>query len=653
MLFVTGGLRAMKHALRDSSGAVLVVVAVAFPALIGFTGLVVDVGNWFEHKRHLQMQADAGALAGAGEFRFPCDSTVDAAVKDMATSYSGVDFNAQIGGTLPGNVLRAFNSTTWPNQTTPVDTTVVEGEPCAAKMIDVKLTETDLPWFFRLFGDRVPFINAHARVALKKQTSSVGPLPVGVPEVDPVKAKAIFVDESTGTEIASTPLTRTGTDGALAIWSNADAPVPVTIDAARIGVRIVLSGSQSTNCGDPLVTCFDAGSANGLALIRGWSNATAGTPTAPQVRGVDLSGGVGLCEDGYFSTSASTCAVSVDATVDFGSAPLNTTRLYVKRAGAQNSTLTALTPPTTAGGVWTGGTFNLLSQSGPVGVELMYRLNCPTDPSATCGGQPTTLGTVHRTFAGSDARSGPIRRLLVSEGGAPGANSFERCATCTHDLVVSIGIQGTLENAQSVSDPVVTLKVAGGGSQNQALDCDPGVPNLKDELAQGCGAGYTENTGTACPNTAAALWGTAQPWQCVAISTGAVTNQVPAGLNLRIHGDEQPASCVSPNNWLDFPDLPRGDPRIVELFLTPFGSFSGSGGNTVPVTGFATFYVTGWAGSGGGFANPCDGQGDDPAGTGSIVGHFIKYIDILNNGGAGEETCDFDAFGRCVAVLTR
>lgn len=280
-------LRSMQHAARDSKGTVLVIVAVAMPALIGFSGLVVDVGNWFEHKRHLQMQADAGALAGAGDFRVPCSN---APIIEQATSYSGSDYNAQIGGTSPDNVLRAFNSATWPAQQSPIDDTVVEGGPCEAKMLDVKLTETDLPWFFKLFGDKVPFINAQARISILKQTTSIGPLPVGVPEVDPTKAIARFVDEATGAVIASTPLTKTGTDGGLAIWSNADAPLPVTVDAARIGVRIVLSGSESTACGDPLVACYDAGSANGLALIRGYSNATAGTPTAPQVRGVEMSG---------------------------------------------------------------------------------------------------------------------------------------------------------------------------------------------------------------------------------------------------------------------------------------------------------------------------------------------------------------------------
>ena len=118
-------------------------------------------------------------------------------------------------------------------------------------------------------------------------------------------------------------------------------------------------------------------------------------------------------------------------------------------------------------------------------------------------------------------------------------------------------------------------------------------------------------------------------------------------MNKRILGATNASVCTAPNNWASFPNLPAGDPRVVNVILTPFGAFAGSGGATVPVTGFATFYVTGWDGG------ACQGAGDDPAGQGAIVGHYIKNIDTLNNGGGGEEFCDFDSFGSCVAVFTR
>jgi hypothetical protein len=39
--------------------------------------------------------------------------------------------------------------------------------------------------------------------------------------------------------------------------------------------------------------------------------------------------------------------------------------------------------------------------------------------------------------------------------------------------------------------------------------------------------------------------------------------------------------------------------------------------------------------------------------AGYIVGHFIKYIQTLNPGSGGSAACDINAFGTCIAVLTR
>ncbi len=635
---------AMTRAAGDAGGAVLVLVALTLPVMIGFGGLIVDVGNWFAHKRHLQVQADAGALAAAGKFRIPC---VSAAIVNEAGKYSSVEYsgpgytpgpgyNPQIGGTPAARLHSEINSKTFYNQPTPVDGDVVEGDPCAAKMIDVKLTETDLPWYLRLA--QVPFVNAQARVEIKQKTTGAGALPIGVPEVGPQKAKAIFVDETTGDVITSTNLVRTGTSNGLAIWSNSAAPVPVAVNSPKVGVRIVLSGTSSTNCGDPLVDCYGAGTnaaivANtpGLAHIRGWSSTPAGTATAPQARNVEVL--AGSCEDGYFTATATyPCTVGIRATID--GLP-STATVFAKRTTGANTKV----PLTNSGGVWTASNgIPITAGEGAVGIDLFHG-----------SGNGTLIGTVQRTFAGSESpsTSGPIKLLRLSENGVPGANSFQRSAT-PRDLVVTLGLKPSLQNAQSVGDPIVSLKVAGGGSQNQALDCDPDYSNLRDELSEGCRPTYSVNDGQeACPGGAGTLWGTPQPWKCVAISTGAAVGQVTQGMNKRILGATNASTCTAPNNWASFPDLPPGDPRIVQVLLTPFGAFSGSGGTTVPVTGFATFYVTGWDGG------ACQGQGDDPAGQGAIVGHYIKYVETLNNGGGGEQFCDFDALGSCVAVFTR
>jgi hypothetical protein len=52
---------------RDEKGAILPMVAIAMVTLFGFTGLAMDVGMLYRHRRVMQTAADAGALAGASE----------------------------------------------------------------------------------------------------------------------------------------------------------------------------------------------------------------------------------------------------------------------------------------------------------------------------------------------------------------------------------------------------------------------------------------------------------------------------------------------------------------------------------------------------------------------------------------------------------
>jgi hypothetical protein len=657
-------------------GGVLVMVALWLPVLLIFVTFVIDVGNWFVHKRHLQMQADAGAFAAA-QINFACD---DATVIDWAHRYSGTEFNAQIGGTPDTRVFRRVNSKTFHAQAstdtpdTPDDT--VEEPPCEAAMVDLKLTETDLPWFFPPVGSLiekvVPFVNAQARVSFNRLDTLEGAMPVGVPDVNPKSARAYFVNESTGAVLGSTPLTSAGTSGGLMIWDNADAPLPVKFDSGdeKVAVVIALGGASSTTCGDPLVECYDMGASKlasglpsqGILHVRGWSAAGSGAqPDAPILREARLL--AGTCTDPYFSSLTTTCSYGVRARVDFGPVadPLAAVgALVTAKVGGDSYPLTY----DAASQTWNvDSAIPLAPGAGPQNVTLEWAETQGTvgaDACRTGNGNKCTgsFGAVQRAYSATIGRSGPIQVATVSENGLQWANSVERCSavqtSCTHDMVVRIGIKGSLQHASSVNDPVVALRVV-GGSQNQSLDCDPAASKLSDELATGCAAAYSRNTGTACPGSPTTLWGTAQPWPCVAVQTGSATNQVPRGMNMRILGDEKPASCTSPNHWSDFPNLDPGDPRLIQVFLTPFGAFDGNGSTTVPVMAFATFYVTGWTGSGSGFNNPCVGNGDDPVPnneSGYIVGHFVKYIQSLTPG-TGSAPCDMDAFDSCIAEMTR
>jgi hypothetical protein len=632
---------------HDDDGAVLVIVVLwMWLALLpGFTVFVVDVGDWFVHKRHLQLQADAGALAGGGLFTVPCS---DAPIVDGARKYAGDPnaagpYNLQVAPTDQSNVHVLVNSTQYWNEggTDYSD----GGPPCSARFVDIKITEATLPWFFGL--GVVPAINAHARVAIQALNRALGALPVAVPDVDPEVARAYFVDETTGNVIASTPLAKTSTSNGLALWDNSAAPLSVPINSSRIGVRIALGGGTSTTCGGYLVQCYDMASSNGILFVRGWSASGSATPPNPPLaRSVNLF--PGSCSDPYFVSNATACSVGIAATVDFGGTDITKVKVFASMAGGPDRQLQY----DAASGRWISATalnsyFTVNPNAGPLSFELKWEVNatgvtiggnsCNATGGNKCKG---TFGTVQRTFSALADRSGPIKIAQVWEGGGSWANSFQ--AGTRHDLVVKIGIQGNLEVAQSVSDPLVLLRVT-GGSQNQSIDCDPNLPNLRDEIANGCAPAYTINTGDACPSTAPSLWSTPQPWDCVAVQTGGAVGQLEQGMKERILGGA--STCTSPNNWASFPNLPASDPRIVPVFVTPFGTFSGSGNEVVPVKKFATFYVTGW------FSSPC--TGDDPVpDKGYVVGHFIKYIYVLNNGGGSGELCDFNSFGSCIAVLT-
>src|SRR5436305_5650703 len=77
----------------DERGGTLVLVVLFLPVLILIAALAIDVGNWFEHKRHLQMQADSAALAAALDLRSPCS---DATVSNTAGEYGGGTYNPQV-----------------------------------------------------------------------------------------------------------------------------------------------------------------------------------------------------------------------------------------------------------------------------------------------------------------------------------------------------------------------------------------------------------------------------------------------------------------------------------------------------------------------------------------------------------------------------
>jgi hypothetical protein len=648
--------------LRDEHGSIIPLVAVLLLFIVGLIALPVEVGNWYVHRGHLQLQVDAAALAGGGLFGNCVQNAAKAGtlMEAEADKYVGIgSTNQQVGGAAGrGSLARVYESNTFPAPSSQGPDDTVSGNPCASGMFDVKATEADIPKFFAFAP--LATVHAHARVALRQLNEATELLPMAVPDVRFNYIFATFINESTGNPIGgcssgcTVELKKSGVSGGKQLWTT-QAPLSVRIAANDVGVRLRLVGGAdpSAPCSQLYTECYDAASANGLIHIRGWDASV----SAPTVHNAWLLPG-NCSPDAYFTTAD--CSAGLQAEVDLGSdhrlggAGVSVQVWAAVDGGGQHQlaqgggsglvtwTATGGIPisgpgphPITLGWSWqqTSGTWN--------GIRCRRRAGNRCKDSGTFG---TTTAPIQRAFEAGVDNSGPLQLAQVFESGVStsGANSFQRRST--HRLGVTVATTGNLSLAPlDTNEPATKLRISfsrSGGSP-QSIVCDPEQPNLQDEIANGCDPIYAINPGTSCP-AFSQLWGTPQPWDCVKTQTGGDTGQVAQGLKERVLGGSN--SCTAPNEW---PNFVQTDPRIVPLIITPFGTFSGGGNAIVPVINFGAFYVVGWNG------DPCSGDVSVPKGY--IAGHFIKYIPQSAQG-SGNNPCnlaDPNEITPCVPVLTR
>jgi hypothetical protein len=92
------------------------------------------------------------------------------------------------------------------------------------------------------------------------------------------------------------------------------------------------------------------------------------------------------------------------------------------------------------------------------------------------------------------------------------------------------------------------------------------------------------------------------------------------------------------------------DPRLITVFIVPYGSFVGvNGGSTsVPVIDFGRFYVTAWGGNNASNTDPCPDNlvGIQP---GEIDGRFVDLAPQGNPDPNG--VCDLNQLRPCLATL--
>ena len=695
--------------LKDEGGAVLLIVAAALTAIILIAAFVIDAANWFEHKRHLQLQADAAALAGGAAFQNPgCNN---ATIYAAARQYAGVKdasytapYNKQVGSTADTNAHVLVNSV---NYYRDGGTDYSDGQPCAKSFVDVKMTETDLPWF--LGNGLVPTINAHARVSMKLVSTISGQWPLGVPDVNPLSGAVIFYDEANPGNLGTTypkHLRHLGTANGLNEWSNTDpsgsyTPASVPMPASgQLGSVVAFSSDGPPNrpemningmtvtqiCAQARVDCYPDPASSGLLFVHGYSNAAAAKP--PVVRAATLS--TANCPDSYayFTYNDASCTATLSVRFDTTIAALNLGNVQLTAAVGGNCSGGG---STTTGGLTRTFSINIPAHAGPCPITVTWVVKQetglrPGSPSPPCQNNfngnvdpecQGSFGVVQRAYGGNDDLSGPVRTAHLINAGPAYTHQLGTCngplvygPTCNtfaisdppHSLAVDVQLTGAVSTANS--DPPVFLRIV-RGSRNSALDCNQ-TGNFREQIAIGCKPPYTVNTdpNLACPwGSKAAMFSVTLPdgYPCVWIQTGASVGQFTQGIQDRVLGGSNtcPAAGAGRNYWGRYPATPFpttqtdgfNDTRVVYVFMVPFGSFRGSGNAVLPIVSFGVFYIRGWGGNGNGNDDPCPGAIPNVP-TGDLAGNFITHV-ATSAGASGSQPCAIGGFNPCVAVLSK
>jgi hypothetical protein len=664
--------------LSSQRGAVAVLVGVMLPAIALLLAFVIDMGNWWTHKRHLQTQADAGALAGAQGPWFP--ACAEKAIEEAAYGYAGDPgavaspqyHNEQYGPPgIRGSVSVLLNSTDYADKGG--SNFSDGGTPCASLaagkgFIDVKATEAGLNNFFGAIpGFSSVTVHQHARVEIQgvQEEEGVRPISVRNPSLYKCAHAQLWTTNGDGTLNSAvgpqfTSFTRTvlsDTSTQFQITGTATMPAKTgsgASDPPHLAVQIILGND---NCAVTDVFADPPGTygVNFINVYRDLQTVTVGSGERPALGSVSMPPGSSDCDpDPYFAVGSCTAVVKAYVKWQLGAETTDP---------GQNAFITIddvdATAGSDSGGEYWTASVPIEAESGPNAMRVHWEQTYGKVDGKTCkeNGNPKECSgdfdVAQQAFgATSDddsTNSGDIDLVQIADGNGNFANSLVQ--DTTHDFTITVRIKG-LENSQPTDPPTVLRNSNQNSKRTGLVDCGQGNGANADKQAiiNGCPLGvYIWPEGTPCvlPNN--------DPIDCVTPIPGNRRQKIASAVKDRING-----AC---NFWNAYRDsgsfnintyiLP-GDPRILPMIITEPADLSGNqNAGPIPVRAIATFYVTGYDGANGngqGCSNePFPGKGSDMF---QIWGHWIKYVPV--GGGIGNgEGCDPTKFGDCVAVLTQ
>jgi hypothetical protein len=186
---------ALRRRTRAQDGGVLVLVAIFLPVALLLAAFVIDLGGWFQNQRHLQLQADAGVLAGADQFLKEPTSCPGQIMK-WADNYAAP--TAHVGGSDP--VPKEPVGNTGSGKDTTATTTVKC--PGQGSYVEVAMENRKPATFFSPVTPSK--ITAHARVNLYQvsEAGGSGVLPYAITESEAQSCcdKLVGIEVNNGTD---------------------------------------------------------------------------------------------------------------------------------------------------------------------------------------------------------------------------------------------------------------------------------------------------------------------------------------------------------------------------------------------------------------------------------------------------------------------